>query len=299
MSERRWKLAGAPISWGVCEVPGWGPMMDPDRVLGEMAALGLKATELGPDGYLPADPAELRELLHRHRLELVAAFVPVVLHHDDRGAGLEGVRRQAATLAALEAGQMLFAPVVDLAWTLPSGLDERGWQNLATGLEEAGGSAAEAGLDWSVHPHLGSLVETADDIGTLDSLTSVNWCFDTAHLMIGGVDPVGFAREHADRITHVHLKDVDASRIDVLATRQMTHLEAAEQGVFLPLGEGDASVGEVIRILTEAGYDGWMVLEQDTSLADLAIAEGDGPLRDVRASLSFIESLNHSPEGVR
>lgn len=294
MTAPRWKLAGAPISWGVCEVPGWGPTMDPDRVLGEMAALGLKATELGPDGYLPSDPEVLRALLDRHGLELVAAFVPVVLHGEDREAGLEHVRRQAATLAALRAGQMLFAPVVDLEWTLPAGLDERGWQNLAAGLDAAGRVAAEAGLEWSVHPHMGSLVETAADISRLNQINPVNWCFDTAHLMIGGVDPAAFAREHADRITHVHLKDVDAAQAARLASRELTHLQAAEHEAFLPLGRGDAPVAEVIEILTGTGYDGWMVLEQDTSLPDLDLAEGEGPIRDVRASLEFIESLERT-----
>ena len=52
------RLAGAPISWGVCEVPGWGIELAPSRVLGEMRELGLTATELGSDGYLPTDPAE-------------------------------------------------------------------------------------------------------------------------------------------------------------------------------------------------------------------------------------------------
>src|SRR2546429_9891242 len=73
-------LAGAPISWGVCEVPGWGLMLPPERVLAEMASLGLRATELGPTGYLPLDPGELRALLDRHGLRLVAALLALVLH---------------------------------------------------------------------------------------------------------------------------------------------------------------------------------------------------------------------------
>ena len=72
------RLVGAPISWGVCEVPGWGATLDPETVFSEMAALGLTGTELGPVGYLPADPAELRRALARHGLSPVAAFVPVV-----------------------------------------------------------------------------------------------------------------------------------------------------------------------------------------------------------------------------
>ena len=54
------RIAGAPISWGVCEVPGWGYQLPADQVLRQMSEIGLSATELGPDGFLPADPDELR-----------------------------------------------------------------------------------------------------------------------------------------------------------------------------------------------------------------------------------------------
>src|SRR5690606_3894494 len=95
------KIAGAPISWGVCEVPGWGHQMTPDRVLEEMSTLGLTATELGPDGFLPADPAELRALLGAHGLSLMAGFVPVVLHDPDRWpAERDEVDRRLEVLAA-------------------------------------------------------------------------------------------------------------------------------------------------------------------------------------------------------
>ena len=52
------KIAGAPISWGVCEVPGWGYQMSPERVLTEMKNIGLTATEFGPQGWLPVDAEE-------------------------------------------------------------------------------------------------------------------------------------------------------------------------------------------------------------------------------------------------
>ena len=72
------RLAGGPISWGACEVPGWGVMPTPDAVLGEMAQLGLRGTELGPPGFLPEDPSELTALLDRNGLQLVGGFVPLV-----------------------------------------------------------------------------------------------------------------------------------------------------------------------------------------------------------------------------
>ena len=74
------RLAAAPISWGVCEVPGWGLQLPPDRVLSEMAQLGLAATELGPQGWLPLDGRLAREQLDRHGLRLVGGFVPLVVH---------------------------------------------------------------------------------------------------------------------------------------------------------------------------------------------------------------------------
>src|SRR5690349_4621143 len=74
------RLAGGPISWGVCEVPGWGLQLPPDRVLDEMHSLGLRATEAGPDGYIGTEAGSVRALLQRHGLELVGGFLPVVLH---------------------------------------------------------------------------------------------------------------------------------------------------------------------------------------------------------------------------
>ncbi len=73
------KIAGAPISWGVCEVPGWGYQLSSDRVLTEMRQAGLTATELGPDGFLPTDTGELIALLDGYGLACVGGFVPVVL----------------------------------------------------------------------------------------------------------------------------------------------------------------------------------------------------------------------------
>ena len=74
------RIAGAPISWGVCEVPGWGHQMGPDRVLTEMATLGLEAMEFGPLGFLPEDAEGRKATLAKHNMVAVGGFFPVVLH---------------------------------------------------------------------------------------------------------------------------------------------------------------------------------------------------------------------------
>src|SRR4051812_16557746 len=95
------RLAGAPISWGVCEVPGWGAMLPPARVFDEMSSLGLRATELGPvDEYLPLDARAIRAALDPYDLTLVGGFVPLVLHGPDARAALAEAERVASVMAA-------------------------------------------------------------------------------------------------------------------------------------------------------------------------------------------------------
>jgi inosose dehydratase len=75
------RLAAAPISWWVCEVPDWGFQLDPERVLSEMRSLGVAATEFGPDGFLAEEPAAKAQQLRRHGMTAVGGFLP------DSGAG--------------------------------------------------------------------------------------------------------------------------------------------------------------------------------------------------------------------
>src|SRR5688572_10535050 len=100
-------LAGAPISWGVCEVPGWGRQLPPERVLREMAELGLTATELGPIGYLPLDAARTRALLDRDGLRVVAGFAPLVLHEPSLDPARAAIDLAGRLLAALGAEVMV------------------------------------------------------------------------------------------------------------------------------------------------------------------------------------------------
>src|SRR3954469_2664554 len=122
------RLAAAPISWGVCEVPGWGLQLAPDRVLAEMAQLGLAATELGPQGWLPLDGASARRELDRYGLRLVGGFVPLVVHEADLGATRDAAVRAAAQLAAAGADVFVAALVADLEWSASAPLDDERWR---------------------------------------------------------------------------------------------------------------------------------------------------------------------------
>lgn len=286
------RLAGAPISWGVCEVPGWGLELPPQRVLSEMASVGLRATELGPTGYLPTDPNELRDLLDAHGLRLVGGFVPVVLH--DSGVRNETMAQAAAsaqTLGAAGADVFVSAVVVDLDWSAPDALDDQAWGQLVDGLAELDRLTADHGLVHALHPHVGTLVERADDVRRVLATSDVGWCLDSGHLYLGGFDPVEFASEAAERARHVHVKDVDAGVAAAFRSGDLSLVKAVQNGLFVPLGQGAARVDDTVAALERAGYQGWYVLEQDTALTGAEAPMGSGPVEDVRACVHHLQQL--------
>jgi inosose dehydratase len=293
------KVAGAPISWGVCEVPGWGHQLPPERVLGEMASLGLTATELGPLGYLSLGPQGVRELLDRFGLGLVAGFVPLVLHDATPQAALDSVEGPARLLAELGAKVLMVAPVVDAAWSAPARLDEGGWRRLTDNLDLLTQHVESFGLTLALHPHADTVVETDEQVERVLAQCDVPVCLDTGHLLIGGTNPAEFVRRHRERIVHVHLKDVDAQLAAQVAARELTLVEATRRGLFRPLGRGDAAIAEVVGLLDRYGYERWLVLEQDTTLTGGEPPVGSGPLLDVRASVDYLASLAPlDPEGI-
>jgi inosose dehydratase len=284
------RLAAAPISWGVCEVPGWGLQLPPDRVLSEMADLGITATELGPQGWLPLDGARVRDELDRHGLRLVGGFVPAVVHEADMAPTRAHAARAAEQLAEAGADVFVAALVQDQDWGAPVALDDEGWRRAGARLRDLADLAAAHGLRLVVHPHVGTILETAADVERALRHTDVPWCLDTGHLLIGGVDPAAFVREHASRIGHVHLKDVDARLARDVRTGARSLVNATQAGLFRPLGDGDAGIDEVLGLLDQSGYEQWLVLEQDIAITGSEPPAGGGPALDVQRSIEFLST---------
>jgi inosose dehydratase len=292
------RVAAGPISWGVCEVPGWGVQLPPALVLAQMRSLGITATEAGPEGYLGDDPGRVGALLAEHGLRLVGGFLPVVLHDPGRlEASLARVHRTAAFFAELGAGIVCTAAVVDDAWSPRIVLDDAEWGHLLEALALVDRAAAEHGVVQALHPHWGTLVEQDAEVRRVLEESAVRLCLDTGHLALGGSDAVALARAYAHRVAHVHLKDVDAALAARLRAGELTLVEGARAALFRPLGTGDARVDEVVSALEAAGYAGWYVLEQDTTVADAAPAEAKRPAGEVRASVEFLRRAAVASEG--
>ncbi len=282
------RLAGAPISWGVCEVPGWGIMLPRERVLSEMRELGLKATELGALGYLGDQPGEIQALLSQSSLGAVGGFVPLTLHDPAKRAKAEQDAERAARLLGGAGGSyFVTAVVVDEAWSTPFELDARQWDEVAAQLALVDQVCARHNLRQVLHPHVGTLVERAEHVQEVLSRSDVSWCLDTGHLAIGGVGPVSFATDHADRVQLVHLKDVDLSLAPAVLRHEMSLLDATRSGLFRALGQGNVDVAAVVAALEGRGYAGWYVLEQDTTIEG-ADAGSANPSADVKLSIDYL-----------
>jgi inosose dehydratase len=287
------RLAVGPISWGVCEVPGWGEQLPPARVLGEIRALGIRAVEAGPVGYLGADAATVSRVLADHDLELAGGFVPVVLHDRHELADtLADAERIAVLYAAAGADVLVSALPVDRSWSPRVPLDDRAWSEIVDGLSRLDELAARHGLRHVLHPHVGTLVETEADLVRVLESSDVALCLDTGHLLLGGTDPARLAREAPARIAHVHLKDVRLPVAVELRAGTATLLEATRRGLFCPLGAGGAPVADTVLALAGSGYRGWYVIEQDTTLDEAALPRPDeGPVVDTRRSIAFLDTL--------
>ncbi|WP_131736317.1 TIM barrel protein [Actinomadura roseirufa] len=287
------RIAAAPISWGVCEVPGWGHQMAAARVLAEMRELGVAATEFGPDGFLPAGPAERSALLGAYGLRPVGGFVPLVLHDPGRDP-IPDLERALDSFGDPGATVVLAAATGLDGYDGRPDLDAENWAALLRNLGRAAARAEARGHRATLHPHVGTVVERSAEVDRVLDGSDVPLCLDTGHLLIGGTDPLALARSAADRIAHVHLKDVDAALAAKVRAGETTYTAAVRDGVYRPLGRGDVDVAGIVGALEGAGYGGWYVLEQDTVLTDEP-APGAGPCAGVRESLAFLAALGGGP----
>jgi inosose dehydratase len=257
-----------------------------------MRSLGIRASEAGPDGYLGSNAATVRGLLDRHGLAVVAAFLPVVLHDPVRLDGsLAAARRAAVLLGELGASVLCSAVILDDEWSSPRALAADEWNHLLAALPLLDGIAAEHDLVHALHPHWGTLVEREPHVRRLLAESDVALCLDTGHLTLGGCDPAELVADAFERIVHVHLKDVDAGIAERLQAGRLTLLQAVQEGLFRPLGDGDAPVRETVLRLEQRGYAGWYVLEQDVALGGEP-DEGAGPARDAARSIEFLRTLD-------
>jgi inosose dehydratase len=283
------RIAGAPISWGVSEVPSWGYQLGPERVLKQMREVGLLATELGPEGFLPSEPKAMANVLSGHGLQAVGGFTPLLLHVPSHDPVPEVERILDGYIASGAQVLVLSAVTGSAGYDARPELDEAGWKRLLSNLDRIAKMAADQGVRAVLHPHVGTMIETANEVQQVLDGSSICLCLDTGHLLIGGMDPAELARQAPERIAHLHLKDVDSTIAAKVQSGQLTYSEAVKLRMYRPLGQGDVDVPAIVGHVRAHGYNGWYTLEQDTILTE--DPKGEGPVADVRTSAEYLRTV--------
>jgi inosose dehydratase len=280
------KLATSPTTWGVdfADAPTNPPW---PAVLDDIERSGVGALELGPVGYLPEDPRELREALSSRRLTAVGSFVFEDLHDREQADAIVDVARRACRVIAEAGGRVLVIidrPGRERAVTAGRSaaarrLPDAAWREMLEVIEQVAGVARAHGLVSAIHPHVGGYVEFEDEIGRIAAETDHGLCLDTGHLAYAAADPVAMLARYAGRLVHVHLKDVDGDVLADVRRRELDFGTAVARGVFCPLGRGIVDLPGVLAELERQRYDGFATIEQDR-------VPGDGtPLEDLRESV--------------
>jgi inosose dehydratase len=297
-------VANAPCSYGAFEVTvgildGVPSGLD---VLDHVAASGYDGIDLGPVGYLAA-PDELAERLGERGLSLAGGFVGLPFSEPDRcraafgevdavidildrvcGDGLAG--RPAPRPTLVDAGSPArVANPGRAAKDTSLGLDEDGWKRFADGLQEVAARFRERGHEPTFHPHTATYVEAVWEIERFLELTDVGMCVDTGHVVVGGGEPAECIRRWSDRINHIHVKDVDRTRVASIIEERLPVQEIWRRRAFPALGTGDLDLNAVVEAIKDIGYSGWVVVEQDIFPEPAGFEQ---TLRDQAANRAFL-----------
>jgi inosose dehydratase len=295
------KVASAPINWGIMEHVELPPDYPYNRVLDEIKAAGYSGTELGPYGFLPADSAVLRNELAKRLLTLCSAFVDIELGNKDaQAAGLAFVTRSVQLISEAGARLLVLSDMTTPDRNATSGRrndanqiswSEAQWQAATAAIREIIKLCKTFGLRVAFHHHVGSHVETPEEVDRLFSLFSADelgLCLDTGHYAYGGGDTIEFLEKQVSRVWCVHLKDVYEQKAAEARQRRMNFHEAVRHGIFAPLGKGSIDFPRVISLLQRGNFDGWVVVEADVLPGGVG---ADAPLPNAIAGREYLRKL--------
>ena len=284
------RVALAPASWGVSDVPDWGYQLEAERVLSEVWSLGVSAIEAGPPGFLPDRSDQAKLLIRRHWVRVISGQAHAVLHHHDiRGSELAHIDGHASWLAAVGGETLVLSAIAPRGASTAHGivLDSAGWAHLLHLIGSVEHVCARHRLRLAVLPKFGTMIQGPSDIERLLVGTDAGLCFDPGHLVMVGADPLEVLELAAGRIHYVRLNDVDAKVARQVREHGIDYAHAVSQGLFKPLGSGDARVETVIETLQRSRYRGWYAIEHDVRLD----SKDDKPITAVKRSLDYVRRL--------
>ena len=266
------KLAIAPIGWTNDDLPDLGGENTFEQCVSEMALAGFKGSEIG--NKYPKDTAVLKHKLDVRGLTICNAWFSTLftsapyevtirnfLAHRDRLYALG-----AKVIGASEQGDSIQGKDTNIFGADKPRWSDEQWALVARGYDELGALAQEKGMTLTMHHHMGTGVQTAEEIDRfMDAVDpeKVFLLFDSGHLTFAGIDPLPILKKYIGRIRHIHLKDVRLTIRDRAQREGWSFLTAVRNGVFTVPGDGDVDFAPLFDVIGESGYEGWVVVEAE------------------------------------
>jgi len=273
------KLGIAPIAWTNDDLPELGKENTFEQCISEMALAGFTGSEVG--NKYPRDTKILKKALELRGMNIASAWFSSFLTTNPLQETVDAFKLHrdflyemgAKVIVVSEQGYGIQGQMDTPVLTNKHIFTKEEWNLLALGLEELGRLASEKDMKIVFHHHMGTGVQTFEEIDKLMELTDPNLVyllFDSGHLTFSGVDPEAVLRKYVNRIKHVHLKDIRKEILSKVKSEQMSFLNAVKAGVFTIPGDGMIDFEPLFKILDENNYEGWYVVEaeQDPALAN-------------------------------
>ena len=273
LNKERVKLGIAPIAWTNDDMPDLGKENTFEQCVSEMALAGFTGSEVG--NKYPKDPEVLKKALELRGVEICNQWFSSFLITKPFEEVEKEFRAQLTFLKAMGSkiigaseqshsvqGQME-TPVFGHKYVM----NDEEWELLCTGLNKLGKIAKEEyGISLTFHHHMGTVVQTAEETARLMEGTDpeyVNLLFDSGHFAYCGEDPVAMVKKYVDRIKHVHLKDIRPDVVAKVKAEDMSFLAGVRAGAFTIPADGCVDFDSIFKVLEEADYTGYMVVEAE------------------------------------
>jgi inosose dehydratase len=244
------------------------------QAVSEMALAGFQGCSIGHK--YPTDPVVLKQALDLRGLQVSEPWTSTYFTIKEMTQQtVDAFEQTLAFIKAVGGRELVVAEFGATSHLLPVALfanrpiftDEQ-WDALTTGLNNLGKIAVSAGMRLSYHHHMGTGVMTRADVDRLMASTDpalVHLLLDTGHIAFAGDDPIDLARTYADRIGHVHLKNIRPEVVSRVRLEGLSFQTGIEDGVFTVPGDDSGSLdfAPILGALNDAGYEGWLVVEAE------------------------------------
>jgi inosose dehydratase len=266
----------SPIAWINDDLPALGGSTPLESVLEEARDVGFSGIELG--GKFPRDANVLQALLNRNQLALVGGWYSANLLTRSAAAEIQAMQSHLGLLKAMGCKVFIIAETSNAihcdqgsSLSATPRLVGSAWDEFGRKLTDVGDYLAQAGLRMAYHHHLGTVVESQQDLDRfLDSTgRSVGLTVDTGHAALGGIDALTLIQDHPLRVAHVHCKDIRSRVFQQVKSESRSFLSGVISGMFTVPGDGDLQFAGVMQALAKIGYAGWIIVEaeQDPAVA--------------------------------